>query len=437
MFSPRTFGRTASDRDAFSPPSSFKTPPLPSNAEATPRLSSSSNVSDRPLPPLPPADDKDLPAVPHGIVVTPSSPRKPSKRQPIASSSTLRPSEDRRSRSASGSSRDSSQTRKVRSVKSFNLGLGVPHGQAEDGPPVPSKAQSVSSPLPSRGPSPTPRIVFAQPQTVDRDGDVTDGEKAEKRGRVKRARSLSGLLSRPPLVESRPNSRPTTPEPETPEVAVKAAGVLGWLGVKKTMKRRTSETKLRAMALQQPAEPRDPSPRPDPLDLSGATGSRESLRSTGTGEGMAIPQRPGYAPRTSSVTVVPDSNGRRRIFGKRSSSRGSRGSGSSPQLSLADSQPIPILAGSTRRTSTAESSRSSLNLARAEPSPGLQSEAWAASPVDNEETLFSPESGSNWGPGMRPWMDGTEGRRSNRSSVSNPLGSLPEQGPLADEQPAG
>jgi len=41
--------------------------------------------------------------------------------------------------------------------------------------------------------------------------------------------------------------------------------------------------------------------------------------------------------------------------------------------------------------------------------------------------LFSPEDGINWGPGVRPWMDGTEPRRSNRSSISSALGSLPEQ----------
>ena len=300
---------------------------------------------------------------------------------------------------------------------------------------MPSKAQSVSSPLPSRGSSPTPRIAFAEPHSVGRDGHVTDSEKVEKRGRGKRARSLSGMLSRPPVVESGPNSRPTTPEPDTPEVTVKASGVLGWLGVKKTVKRRASETKLEPMAPRLSSGSRGHSPRSHPHELSSATASRESLRSIGSVEGAAIHERPGHAPQSSSVTVVPDGSGRRSVFGKRSSSRGSRGSGGSPRLRPVDSQPIPILTQSAGRSFTAESSRSSLNLARAEPSPGLQSETWPSSPIDNEETLFSPESGSNWGPGMRPWMDGTEGRRSNRSSVSNPLGSLPEQATLTNVQP--
>jgi hypothetical protein len=217
---------------------------------------------------------------------------------------------------------------------------------------------------------------------------------------------------------------------------VKASGVLGWLGVKKTVKRRPSETKLQTLdagkaETQIPSRPHSPSVVS--LGSFDRGASKESLHEMSSRPEVPRLQRPEITLQSSSKTiVVPGNNTQpRSIFRGRSSSRGPSSRGPSPTSRSVDARPAPITINPARH-STASSSRSSLRSSHADPvSPGLLSSVqWATSPTDGEETLFGPESGSNWGPGVRPWMDGTEAHRSARSSLStsNPLGSLPEQG---------
>lgn len=268
---------------------------------------------------------------------------------------------------------------------------------------------------------------------------------AEGKKRVRRARSLSGFLGKAPaaVASDAPKSRPQTPtstldtddmEHLDPDITIKASGVLGWFGVKKTVKRRQSEGRLKPMDQEKDA-------------LTVETEKGKSRESIGLHEELGertAPRRPsqlGVQVELPPNTVVNEERKRSGSFfrQRRSSSRGrestSRRTSTTSQRDEqeVESRPIPI---ANRRPLTAASSSSSL-----QQFPHLDSgspflereEAWviSSSPTEHEETLYGSETGANWGPGVRPWMDGTENRRSPRSSITSPLGSLPETGSLA------
>lgn len=353
---------------------------------------------------------------------------------------------DRRSRSANGS-RD-----RERTIRSSPIGLGlprqlVPHDNDHDHPPpVPSKKQSVSTPLPSRTPSPIPRIAFIEPDEAHEDRGRTPTVSRNGTKNVKRARSLSGIFKSSPVVTSvtPTHSRPGTPDPKDGEEQQQegAGGLMGWLGMKKTIKRRQSETHLRQNAntskvdQPQPDIPRVPSPAP-----RGSHDSQTAIRSTrssfvdlvsrGSQDSASRPPS-----RNSSTAIMAASPSKKlgSLFSRRQSSKqteSSSSTGPSPPM------PLPTKSNSHQQSSGATSSRSSFSLPPFDTSLSPiypQSGPWMSSPATemDEEMLFSPESGSNWGPGMRPWMDGTDPpQRSARTSLSSPpMGSLPERGIL-------
>ena len=236
------------------------------------------------------------------------------------------------------------------------------------------------------------------------------------------SRSGSRSGSRP---VSRQSSRPSSPverdkhDTHDEDITIKAPGVLGWFGVKKTIKRRPSEGKLHDDH-PVPPQPRSRSPAVASIHSQGsAAQSRENLVPA---EYTLLRE----TPMASSVTLLADSS-------NRPSSRrpSSRDSDTSHPQSL-DSQPIPI---KYRRVKTANSSQSSLQLPVVNQSSTynyFQNDVWTTSPGEGEETLFSADgSGSHWGPGVRPWMDVMgSGQRSSRSSVSSPLHALPELAPM-------
>ena len=406
---------------------------------------------ERPLPPLPSLSSH--PDLPSGIVVTPSSPRTSNNERdsPSASSIKLIDKEprDKRSRSLSRSRRE------AHSGRSSPIGLGLPMGSPatpgvdEARPPaLPEKTQSVSSPLPSRGASPAPKIAFAETVTAkDGRGRVKDPSlEQSKEVTIKRARSLSGFLGRsPPMAHaedpSGKNSQPLT----TKEVIsvtsdgtapVKSQGVLGWLGVRKTIRRRQSESKMKN-------EHGVTGGRTDhsvPFSTANQLDEREKVRSredvgleTELGEVGRTVRRPRSRDRSPGITVLPQAGSSRvtSIFTRKASSRGPDTFDEiSPLHSPVEAQPIP---GATLRNSSAFSSQSSLAVIATDttsPTSAVsQGGTLFPSPVMLEDgTLFGPGGGSHWGPGMRPWMDSmTSGYGSNRSSTSSPLESMPEQ----------
>jgi hypothetical protein len=223
--------------------------------------------------------------------------------------------------------------------------------------------------------------------------------------------------------------------------------VLEWLGVKKTVKRRQSETHLRQLPDSQPTEmpipvpvPRIPSPAPRAstdsrkgksphgsfVDIAGLRrGSRESDRErepsrpssrNANNSSKAQPPQPTLASSASSTSRLGS------LFSRRASKH-PEGASPSPPTSL------PSQHNLSPRDSGVASSRSSFSLPAFDPvvSPIYPTSGpWMSSPTtETEEMLFSPE-GSNWGPGIRPWMDGTEQPpsqshgRSARSSFSSP-----------------
>jgi hypothetical protein len=152
-----------------------------------------------------------------------------------------------------------------RNRRSSPIGLGLPRQLVPENqlpPPVPSKRQSVSSPFPTapstRSNSPAHKISFAEPE----DGEERGREMPqERRQKVRRARSLSGIFKSANLEPA----ISTTSDQKEKEKDEKG-GVLVWLGVKKTVKRRQSETHLRQpQTVPSPSEqpvPRVPSPAP-------------------------------------------------------------------------------------------------------------------------------------------------------------------------------
>ena len=392
------------------------------------------------------------PDVPSGIFVTPSSPRTvvDERNSPPASPMKVIDKDSRGTRS-----RSLSRTRRnANSGKSSPIGLGLPIGSPatpsidEDRPPaLPEKIQSVSSPLPSRSLSPVPKIVFAE-NVVMKEGRGRDNAVASDQrqtGTVKRARSLSGFLGRtPPVIHAEDSSGKHTQAPMTIEVTpvnsegtapVKSQGVLGWLGVRKTIGRRQSESKMKG--------DRSITGEPDrtvPSNTPNQVGEREKVRNresvgleTELGEVGRTNRRPRSRDDTSGNTVSPQAGSSRltSIFPRKASSRLPEAlAENSSDYSLVEAQPIP---GATLRNSSAFSSQSSLAVVAKDVTPPSSAvspgETMSSSPVTAADGfLFGSGGGSHWGPGIRPWMDSmTGGYGSNRSSTSSPLESMPEQ----------
>ncbi|OCF33689.1 hypothetical protein I316_04763 [Kwoniella heveanensis BCC8398] len=493
----RTFSRTASDRDPFAPPvstpqasaaSALNSRPniLPrkssmnSQTEPRPSITYTTDKSqppipvdnERPLPPLPssgsgpslkttntaPRTGLELSSIeiPRGIVVTPSSPRKLSKtpKKTVVG--------ERRTRSATGRPRDVIPSKRAQSAApSTTIGLGLPSAllpssksntDSPPPPPVPSKPQSVSSPFPSRSPSPLPRIAFVEPevppsQQQNESQIPSDG----KRNRVRRARSLSGLFGKtPPVIhnarmEDTASQNLSADANDSPlsESASKTSGVLEWLGVRKTVKRKMSAAKLKDVV-----DRAITSERPDNgsefLDSQESGQKSEELRSPSPSEWTSpnleaqqqtprqhLPQ-PGRS--TTPASFTGGQGKLSSIFNRRASARNTDDESDAPSVKIA---PVPI-PNAGRRNQTAASSQSSFNLPPVDPiSPFVpENGPWMHSPqTEGEETLFSPEGSTHWGPGVRPWMDGSERRNSSRSSISSPLDSLPEQGPPTAQSP--
>ncbi|WWD20709.1 hypothetical protein CI109_105185 [Kwoniella shandongensis] len=463
----RTFSRTASDRDAFFPAPPIPPPqphfdPIPSSSITRPTIkprtsSMTSHPSptvpsfvdksqppipvdiERPLPPLPPSKSPDLPAMPHGIVVTPSSPAKLTKPK----TPKRLPASERRSRSATGRQRESSQGKRSKSTApSSRIGLGLPSSllpssrtqSTEDlaPPPVPSKPQSVSSPLPSRSASPIPKITFVEP-----DQPTTDAPKevdTERRNRVKRARSLSGIFGKsPPAIQAEKVPTPDSADQDT-ESTGKSQGMLEWLGMRKTIKRRQSEAKLKDQAIETP--PLNQMPKVEQGRSRESLNSEQSTDRTNTDATEQTPRRPDMRAASSTVTVVPQTSTPGKLanlFSRRASAKGPEDD-AEPSASIAIA-PRPIPNAGLR--GLIASSESSFSLPAVDPvSPFVPEHGhWVSSPgSDGEETLFSPGGSSHWGPGVRPWMDATEVHQPSRSSTSSPLEALPEQELLSPVQ---
>ena len=307
----------------------------------------------------------------------------------------------------------------------------------DEPPPLPAKPVAVSTPVRMGNRSPGPRIIFAEPEERPASGRSTPTE--DPRVRVRRARSLSGMWKgSSPATTPQQTSRPTTPEPlETlndpqEEVVIKAAGVLGWLGVKKTVKRRQSEGRLpRATLHSEKGVGEFGESAETPSRTSSRRPSQEPLPSSITPTGdPVLPAQP--SPSTTAGTPSRIST----FFSRRPSARAEDLNlpcetpplPNSPPLAPAQARPIPNSQRHVHsRPTTAESSRSSLQLEGDSYSSGqvADPDQWVSTP-DAEETLHSPEGLSNWGPGVRPWMDGLEYKPS-----SAPLDALPEKEVLA------
>ncbi|WVQ63311.1 uncharacterized protein L199_001463 [Kwoniella botswanensis] len=507
----RTFSRTASDRDPFSPPEPTSFPPnTPASRSSSssvtnhrpdiqPRTSSRSSSSyspsrrilslqieknqppipidvDRPLPPLPLKNTSSStsmkpPVMPRGIVVTPSSPRKLSK-TPKKPSLT-----QRRSRSATGHSRIPSLASNKRShsnspnpsiilnnTPGSKIGLGLPsallpsaksntHTESPPPPPVPSKPQSVSSPFPSRSPSPIPKIAFVEPDGIPakhEDVSLPPSQQEEKRKVIRRARSLSGFFGKSPPIPPGTEVEEPMPVPEqrdsdSGESVGKSGGVLEWLGVKKAVRRKTSDTQMKSTAGDSVPAVIDHSE--GVAGQQQQTASRESLEPPRNVEHAVsesqqpTPRRPQPNLSPSTATSLPTTGQSKisSIFSRRSSTKTTDDEGEPPKI-----QVVPMaIPNAGMRNQTAQSSESSFNLPTHDPiSPFIPgSGPWVATPQsekEESEVLFStPEAEiSNWGPGRRPWMDGAERHNSSKSSsISSPLDSLPEQGLPPSQSP--
>jgi hypothetical protein len=259
------------------------------------------------------------------------------------------------------------------------------------------KQQSVSSPLPSRSPSPSPKISFAEPPE-DREGrsrqnSVDDSQPKVKQ--VKRVRSLSQLFGA------------KTDEPEV-EPAPAATGLFRgaaeWLGVRKPVRRRSSESKLRDEAQLPPTSSRSASQ----VDLP----KRNFSRSSSYGSAVEPDTVETMLPIKEATDAFGTSPGpvKHTLFNRRASPAGSDGK-KPPPSPIAASHPSFIL--------PAVDDQSPMEL-------GFVQDGWVESPsvstADAEDFLFVQPAKSS------------EGRLRTRtntwaaSSSSSPLGSLPEHG---------
>lgn len=417
---------------------------------------------ERPLPPLPPDRLGTPPEIPRSIVVTPSSPRKASSGDHLASIHAVlpgTPSETRRSGSRSQpGSRATSKTRDGRSPKRSPIGLGLPGqntpqllGTDNAQPPrVPAKPHAVSSPFPSRTPSPVPRITFLEPAEPPEHPE--EGKKEvleEKRGRVRRARSLSGIFSKSSTgatVQAR--TAPQTPdEPHPPTesstsvTAKSGGGVLEWLGVRKTIKRRQSEARLKDGSATPPTISRAASPVKQSSVGSGPEASVAEQKpiaiklQSGVADSSSVMDDKTPTPSLRSTSASQPASKLSSLFSRRHASKSKETPESDPSspLHLHDDTPT------SRELTASSSSSSSFVLPAVEsvsspiyPAGGPLSTSPKA---EYEEMLFSSAS-SSWGPGIRPWMDASEtNHRSARTSISTALGSLPETSVLQSNLP--
>ncbi|TYJ52719.1 hypothetical protein B9479_006687 [Cryptococcus floricola] len=473
--------RAASDRDPFSltettyhphhhseaphmlsssgedAPSSLMIRPTPrsSSLRSTPSPNVPSNIVgksqpplpvniDRPLPPLPPpvsTQASEAPQGPSNILITPSTPRK------LTKSSTTKRAQDgeRRSRSA-GRPRSHSRKRSQSTDAPRNIGLGLPSvlsgrsrstsrarpstspGLQSPPPPVPSKPQSVSSPFPvspfpSRPASPSPRIAFVEP-TIPTDERMQPKEaEGERRGRVKRARSLSGLFGKtsPMVPPAKVNESPSVDisseaEEGNEHSGAGRVGVLEWLGVRKTVKRKTSQIQLqdKETETQQASVDEERHVRSPPQDIP--LQARPPIQASSSESQQSTPGK------LSS------------IFNRRTTGRNNADETEPLSINVArsnakkDGHPPP----------SSSHSQSSFQLPTGNPVSPFVPEggtAWISSPgTDHEEIIHSPGGSTHWGPGVRPWMDVTDHHVSSRNSVASALDTLPEQEQLPAPQ---
>ena len=251
-------------------------------------------------------------------------------------------------------------------------------------------------------------------------------------------------------------SDPQTPDPMDEKttdsvevISTKAHGVLGWLGVRRTVRRRQSESRLNVNGNSESGPDISASyMTKEPLQTREKVKSRESL---GLDAELSLAEqvhRPELRSESSIVTVMPQANQGKlsSLFSRRASSRGTLAtvaSNTPPILSpvmapttAPTNQPAearPIL-NAALRNNTAASSQSSLTLPPTEPtfSPFVMPQEVVSSPASEvDEMLFGSGGDAHWGPALRPWVDSAlSAQGSNRSSMSSPLGSMPEQGVL-------
>jgi len=120
------------------------------------------------------------------------------------------------------------------------------------------------------------------------DGSSLKQVEEGRRGRVKRSHSLSGIVSQPANVlntdhsdavaSDAPEANGETPVDTSETGSTKAHGVLGWLGVRRTIKRRQSESRIKKDDGSEGDS--KTSAKPDTKDISGnqeKVKSRESL----------------------------------------------------------------------------------------------------------------------------------------------------------------
>lgn len=199
-------------------------------------------------------------------------------------------------------------------------------------------------------------------------------------------------------------------------------GVLEWFGVKKTVRRKASETRLRESRndlddVQNVAGDSSKSPE----GQTPQRGSTDQVNECGHYSGQ-----PGLS--LPPTTDAPHGTPKRlnSLFARRSSAKNEE-----------EAEPLSIMVvPRTAHSSDSPSrpltnvSQSSLQLPAVDPFSPDESSTWMSSPgIENEEMLFSPGSSTHWGPGIRPWMEAKEHLVSSRSSVSSALDTLPEQGP--------
>ena len=438
--------RTSSLLHNSTPPSSFHAPPRRSFEKPHPLL-----PHERPLPPLPPDKqspytDNTPPPLPRGIVVTPSSPHKPTDFE-VVQTAPFRP--QRRRSESLGRSNSSSKSKRSSSGKTTPIGLGLPEALAqrasESDPKSASKGHhAVSSPFPvsGRAPSPIPRISFAESDgrassARSRESSRDRSRSGEEKRRAKRVSSFSSVFrageqqtnaSKTSLVESRGETGDHGPPSK--------AGVLEWLGVRRGPRRRRSEGRLNDAAFDQDRGRSRASSAgtTQALDNLMPDSQPESARSSRTSSPVAVVRS--QLPSVGSNASLSTSTGGKfsSLFSRRASSKQGGSPGETPLLpDIAPS--ITPTASLVRRGSGTLSSHASFTLPPLDPltSPiNIPHGRMSAETTDGEtEELLLAQTSPHWGPGVRPWMDGLDAApRSARSSISTPLEMLPEANPL-------
>lgn len=471
-FSNRVFTRAASDRYASPLPGSPNLPWVPISDTHPPRTSSLLHNTppssfhaprrsfekphpllphERPLPPLPPDKhpphaDVTPPPLPRGIVVTPSSPHKPTDFE-VVQTVPFRP-QRRRSESLSRSN-SSSKSKRSNSGKTTPIGLGLPEALAHrasegDINSAPKVQHTVSSPFPvsGRASSPVPRISFAESDgrassARSRESSRDRSRSGDEKRRAKRVSSFSSVFksgeqqanaSKTSLVEPRGASVDPVPASKT--------GVLEWLGVRRAPRRRRSEGRLNDAAVDENrGRARASSAGTNQvLDDTAPDSQPETAHSSRTSSPVTMvrPQIPSVG---SNASISTSTGGKfSSLFSRRASSKQGTSPGETPPLpDIAPS--VTPTASLVRRGSGTLSSQASFTLPPLDPltSPiNIPHARISAEMTDGEtEELLLAQTSPHWGPGVRPWMDGLDAApRSARSSISTPLEMLPETNPL-------